>query len=69
MSEPHTKLVTLSQLAAHLRLPAAELRLEVETGRLPAVRIGKRGLLFDLEQVERLLAERAAAARVSEVRR
>ncbi len=68
MSETNTKLVTLSQLAAHLRLPAAELRLEVNAERLPAVRIGKRGLLFDLERVERLLSERAAVAPAPEAR-
>ena len=52
-------LAPLGVVAADLGIPPRELRLEVESGRLPHVRVGERAILLDLELVRRLLAERA----------
>lgn len=54
-----TRLVTLYGLAKRLRLPAAWLKGEVEAGRIPFLRAGRR-LLFNSEAVERVLLDRAA---------
>jgi hypothetical protein len=54
----HT-LVTLNRLAAELRLPWRWLRQEALAGRLPCLRVGRK-LLFNLEAVKEVLAERAA---------
>jgi hypothetical protein len=53
-------LVTLNRLAVHLRLPREWLRTEAVAGRLPCLRVGRK-FLFNLQTVERLLAERAAS--------
>lgn len=68
MEPKETRLVTLAQLASRLRVNPSDLRLEVEAGRLPAVRLGRRGLLFDPELVERILGERASMAPSQETR-
>jgi hypothetical protein len=51
-------LVPLGQVARCLRVPAPWLRAEAEAGRIPHLKAGK-AMLFDLEQVERILLERA----------
>ena len=53
------ELVTLHGLAKQLRLPAVWLKAEVEAGRIPVLRAGRR-LLFNSEAVERVLLDRAA---------
>lgn len=53
------QLVPLGVMAARLGIHHAELRHDAETGKLPAVRIGRRGLLFHVATIERLLLERA----------
>lgn len=68
MDPTQPRLVTLAQLASRLRVNPSDLRLEFEAGRLPAVRLGQRGLLFDPELVERILGERASVAPSSEAR-
>jgi len=59
---PRLDLVPLGLMAARLGIPPTELRQDVEDGGLPAVRVGKRGLLFHVATVERLLRERAEQA-------
>lgn len=54
-------LLDLGAMASRLRVQPQDLRAEAEANTLPHVRVGKRGLLFDPEAVERVLAERAAA--------
>lgn len=58
-----TQLVALPRLARHLGVPASWLRVEADAGRLPAIRAGSQRL-FNLEVVERILAERAAQPQV-----
>lgn len=60
MSNDENVLVTLAEMASRLRLQPQELRREAEEGRLPAVRVGLKSLLFDPAVVDRLLRERAA---------
>lgn len=52
-------LETLAEIASRLRLHPQEVRREVDEGRLPAVRVGLKGLLFDPEVVLRILQQRA----------
>jgi 2,4-dienoyl-CoA reductase-like NADH-dependent reductase (Old Yellow Enzyme family) len=52
-------LVPLAEMAGRLRLHPQDLRREVENGRLPAVQVGTKGLLFDPECVLRILQQRA----------
>ena len=62
MEQRNTReLVPLATAAAELGIQAKELRLEVEAGRLPHVRIGQRAILLDLDLVRRVLSERASA--------
>lgn len=56
-----TSLLTLSELAAALRIPEGWLRDEAHAGRLPHLRIGKR-CRFSLAAVEAVLVARAASA-------
>ena len=49
----------LEALASSLGLPRKWLRDEADAGRIPCLRIGRR-LLFSLEAVQEVLAERAA---------
>jgi excisionase family DNA binding protein len=51
---------TVSEVASRLRLPAAWLRREAISGRLPCIRAGRR-LLLDIEAVRAALAARQAA--------
>jgi hypothetical protein len=53
------KLTNLYQTATQLRVPPSWLRDEALAGRVPCLRIGKR-LRFNVEAVEKALAERAA---------
>jgi hypothetical protein len=53
------RLVPLAEMAGRLRLHPQDLRREVESGRLPAVQVGAKGLLFDPEIVLRILQQRA----------
>jgi len=59
MPDNESPLVTLAEMASRLRLQPQDLRREVEDGRLPAVRVGTKGLLFDVESVLRILQRRA----------
>ena len=59
MSDEVHGLATLAEMASRLRLHPKELRREVEEGRLPAAKVGEKGLLFDPERVMALLRERA----------
>ncbi|MCC7172796.1 MAG: hypothetical protein IT459_20270 [Planctomycetes bacterium] len=60
------QLVALPQLSRHLRTPARWLKEEADAGRIPCIKAGRQRL-FDLATVERVLAERAAKAVISEV--
>ena len=53
-------LLTLKGLGRRLGVPVRWLRAEAFAGRLPHIKAGSQ-LLFNLEAVERVLAERAAA--------
>jgi hypothetical protein len=53
------QLCRLSGLSTHLRLPARWLKAEAKAGRIPCLQVGAR-MLFNIEAVERALAERAA---------
>lgn len=55
-------LMSLHRLATHLRLPREWLKREAVEGRLPCLRIGRR-LLFNVEAVQKAIAERAATTR------
>jgi hypothetical protein len=57
--EIQESLVNLVGLARRLHLPAAWLKSEVQAGRIPVLRAGRR-LLFNAVAVERALLERAA---------
>ncbi len=59
MNDTPTDLVTLAVLARRLRVSAAWLRSEVEAGRLPHLRAGRR-TLFNVEAVKQTLLNRAA---------
>ena len=52
-------LMNVHGLARELRLPAEWLQREAESGRIPALRIGRKHL-FNLTAVKRTLAQRAA---------
>lgn len=54
------KFVSLHELSRRLGLPAAWLRDEAATGRIPSLRAGRR-LMFRVDDVERTLADRAKA--------
>ena len=54
-------LTSLRHTASRLGVPATWLRAKAEAGRIPHLRAGNR-LLFNLQVVEQLLADRAAAA-------
>ena len=53
------QLLNLQELARRLRVSATWLRREADTGRIPHLRAGSQRL-FNLEVVERVLADRAA---------
>lgn len=59
MSDPSSELVTLRVLAKRLGLSVAWLRAEVQAGRLPHLKAGKR-LLFSVEAVRQHLIQRAS---------
>lgn len=59
MDERNRLVVSLIELARRYRVPAAWLRREARAGRLPAIQAGSQHL-FNVEAVERALAERAA---------
>jgi hypothetical protein len=52
------RLVSLRLMAADLGVSPSDLRREALTGRVPCVRVGNRGLLFDRELVHRVLLDR-----------
>lgn len=54
-----TGLLPIGPMAAHLGLAPRELRAEAESGKIPHVKVGERGLLFDPERVLAVLTERA----------
>lgn len=56
------RLLPLGSMAAVLGIPAADLRAEAESGRVPCTRVGRKGLLFDTAAVQRLLLRRAGLA-------
>ena len=53
-------LLDLGAMASRLRVQPQDLRAEAEANTLPHVRVGKRGLLFNPEQVMAALDVRAA---------
>lgn len=57
-----SQLLPLGAMAADLGVSSPDLRSEAELGRIPFVRVGQRGMLFDRDLVTRLLAERANEA-------
>lgn len=59
MTDPSSELVTLRVLAKQLGLSVAWLRAEVDAGRLPHLKAGKR-LLFSVEAVREHLIRRAS---------
>jgi len=54
------RLVPLGVMAADLGVSPADLRREALAGRVPCVRVGSRGLLFDRELVHRSFLDRIA---------
>jgi hypothetical protein len=62
MNDVSTTLLPLRLMARRLRVTQSWLRAEAESGRLPSLQADKR-LLFAPEVVERILAERAGAAK------
>jgi hypothetical protein len=61
------RLLPLGAMASHLGIQPKDLRQAAESGTVPCVRVGERGLLFDPKAVEHVLAERAATAERREV--
>lgn len=59
MTDPSSELVTLRVLAKQLGLSVAWLRAEVDAGRLPHLKAGKR-LLFSVDAVREHLIRRAS---------
>jgi len=59
MNDPLSELVTLRELAKRLGLSVAWLRAEVNAGRVPHLKAGKR-LLFSVVAVRRHLIQRAS---------
>jgi 2,4-dienoyl-CoA reductase-like NADH-dependent reductase (Old Yellow Enzyme family) len=59
INDKRKPLVPLAEMAGQLRLHPQDLRREVENGRLPAVQVGTKGLLFDPEIVLSILEQRA----------
>jgi len=53
------ELLPLPTLAARLGLRPKDVRLAAEHGDIPCIRVGERGLLFDMEAAERALLKRA----------
>lgn len=53
------ELMPLADMARWLRVPKDWLKTEAESGRLPCLKAG-RVLMFHVETIEKLLAERAA---------
>ena len=60
MDTTDRQLLALGAAAASLGLPPRELRLAAERGELPAVRVGDRAWIFDIDEVRRALIDRAA---------
>lgn len=56
------KYVGIAEVAQHTGLPIAWIKREADAGRLPCLHVNRR-VLFDIESVERALAERADAQR------
>ena len=54
------KIVPLYVVARKLHIPANWLRAEVEAGRIPHLKAGKRAILLNPDLVEHLLVERAS---------
>lgn len=54
-----SQLIPLGVMAAILGISARDLRVEANAGRLPHVRVGDKGLLFDRQRVEGCLVGRA----------
>jgi excisionase family DNA binding protein len=59
------QLVTLQELARHLRVPMSWLRREADAGRVPHIAAGSQRL-FHLASVEEVLAARAAGRKENE---
>ena len=65
MLDDDLRLVPLSPAARRLRVPSRWLKAEAEAGKVPCLNAGGR-LLFDLQVVARVLAERAQASPATE---
>jgi hypothetical protein len=59
-NERKVKIVPLNIVARRLHIPANWLRSEVEAGRIPHLKAGKRAILLNPDVVESLLIERAS---------
>ena len=59
MDDIRPKFVNLKTAAFELGVPAAWLRRESDAGRIPYLRAGRK-ILFNIEAVQNVLAERAA---------
>lgn len=59
-NEGEIKIVPLYVVARRLHIPANWLRSEVEAGRIPHLKAGKRAILLNPDVVEKLLVERAS---------
>jgi len=57
-AKPSESFVSLRRVAAHLGVPISWLKDEAEAGRVPHLKTGRR-LLLNVEEVERVLKERA----------
>jgi excisionase family DNA binding protein len=64
MNQTGVRILTLCELADHLRLPRTWLRAEADAGRIPCLRAGRR-LRFDPAAVELALLRRAAEGEVA----
>jgi hypothetical protein len=65
--DAESSFANLRRLASRTGLPAAWLKAEADAGRIPCLRVG-RSLKFNVEAVERVLAERAAQTPPAEIK-
>lgn len=61
------RLIPLGAMAFRLGIAARNLRAEAREGRVPCIRVGKDGLLFDPRSVEAALLVRAAQSKAQAV--
>jgi excisionase family DNA binding protein len=59
---------TTDELAARFRVTVETIRSWARRGKIPSVRVGRRPLLFDIDEVDRVLRERTHSQRMEEQR-